>query len=55
LAEEVGTAKLKEIAQLFRIKNIGSISTTIKKLKDLLEEDKILVQRIEKIINECDT
>ena len=55
LAQEIGAAKLKEIAEMFGLKNVGSIPTTIKNLKHLLDEDKLLSQIIDEIISECDT
>jgi len=55
LSQEIGSAKLTEIAQFFGLRSVGSIPTTIKKLKDLLEEDKSLSKIIDKMISEYDT
>ena len=49
---KVTAATLKEIASLFGLKTIGSIPTTIKKLKLLLEDDEALLQWINKITSE---
>ena len=55
LAQEVATAKLKEIAEIFGLKSVGSIPTTIKKLKDLLDKDEALLNIVERMIAECDS
>jgi REP element-mobilizing transposase RayT len=55
LAQEVGAAKLKEIAVMFGLKSVGSIPTTINKLKQQIHEDKALSQAIKDITNEYDT
>jgi len=52
LAQEIAAAKLKEIAAMFGLKSVGSIATTIKKLKSLLEKDKELSSTVKKIISE---
>lgn len=52
LAQEIAAAKLKEIAVMFGLKSVGSIATTIKKLKTLLEKDKELSYTVKKIISE---
>ncbi|WP_281400979.1 transposase [sulfur-oxidizing endosymbiont of Gigantopelta aegis] len=55
LAQEIATAKLKEIAEKFGLKSVGSIPTTIKKLKCLLDKDKVLLNIIEEINDEYDS
>ncbi|MFK5986623.1 MAG: hypothetical protein QM479_14535 [Pseudomonadota bacterium] len=49
LSQELGAATLNEIAPLFGLKTMGSIPTTIKKLKFILDEDEALLQRINQI------
>ena len=55
LAQEIAAAKLKEIAELFGLKSVGSIPTTIKKLKCLLDKDEVLSNTINKMISEYDS
>ena len=55
LAQEMAAAKLKEIAEQFGLKSIGSIPTTIKKLKCLLAKDEVLSKTINKMISEYDS
>ena len=55
LAQEIAAAKLKEIAELFGLKSVGSIPTAIKKLKCLLDKDEVLSNTINKMINEYDS
>ena len=46
LAQEIAAAKLKEIAQLFGLKSVGSIPTSIKKLKCLLDKELFLLDKL---------
>jgi len=55
LAQELAAAKLKEIAELFGLKSIGSIPMTINKLKCFLDEDNELLKSIDKMISEYDS
>ena len=55
LAQEIARAKLKEIAEIFGLKSVGSIPTTIKKLKGLLDKDEVLLNIVEKMISEYDS
>jgi len=55
LAQELTAAKLKEIAEIFGLKSIESIPTTINKLKCLLNEDNDLLKSIDKMIAEYDS
>jgi len=54
LSQNCGGHKLKEIASAFGLKRTGSIPTTIKKLRVLMEEDARLLRKIEKIKSQYD-
>ncbi len=55
LSQEVGGKSLTEIANYFNLKRTGSIPTTIKKLKLLLEEDLYLAKKVRLIKRYYDT
>ncbi len=55
LAQEVGGMKLVDIAAALNLKRTGSIPTTIKKLKELLAEDRELQGKVERIRRQYDT
>lgn len=55
LSQEVGGKSLAEIANYFNLKRTGSIPTTIKKLKLLLEEDLYLAKKVRLIKRYYDT
>ncbi|HFE39171.1 MAG TPA: hypothetical protein ENK06_12260 [Gammaproteobacteria bacterium] len=55
LAQEVGGMKLVDIAAALNLKRTGSIPTTIKKLKELLAEDRKLQGKVERIRRQYDT
>jgi len=55
LSQHISGAKLKEIAGEFGLQSIGSIPTTINKLKCLLNDDKTLLTAIEKMISKYDS
>ena len=49
LCQEVGGLQLVNIAETLGLKRTGSIPTTIKKLKEMMEGDKALVRKVDKI------
>lgn len=49
LCQEVGGLRLKSIAENLGLKRTGSIPTTIKKLKELMKNDKALDRKVERI------
>lgn len=55
LAQECAGWKLVDIAAALGLKRTGSIPTTIKKLKDLLEQDRSLSRKVERIKSRYDT
>ncbi|HDH01093.1 MAG TPA: hypothetical protein ENG80_04725 [Nitrospirae bacterium] len=55
LAQECGGLKLVDIAAALGLKRTGSIPTTIKKLKDLLDQDRSLLRKVERIKGRYDT
>lgn len=55
LAQQCGGAKIKDIALAFGLKRAGSVSTIIKKLKNLMNEDVKLQKKIKRIKSEYDT
>jgi len=55
VAQEVGGHKLRDIADLLELKRIGSIPTTIAKLKLRMEEDSALARKVLNISRKYDT
>jgi len=55
LSQEIGSKKLTVIADAFGLKRTGSIPTTVKKLRELLENDSKLFRKVEKIRRGYDT
>lgn len=55
LAQECGGMKLVDIAAALGLKRTGSIPTVIKKLKDLSEQDRSLLKKVEMIKSRYDT
>ncbi len=55
LAQECGGMKLVDIAAALGLKRTGSIPTTIKKLKGLLEQDRSLLRKVGWIKSQYDT
>jgi REP element-mobilizing transposase RayT len=49
LCQEVGGCRLVEIASYFGLKRTGSIPTTIKKLKQLMNQDKTLMRMLDEL------
>lgn len=52
LCQELGGQRLADIARAFGLKRTGSIPTTIKKLKELLESDQQLARKVNRIKRE---
>jgi len=55
VAQQYSGLKLKEIAEAFGLKRTGSISTTIKKLREVLDSDKKLLRKINRVKRQYDT
>ncbi len=55
LSQEIGSKKLTVIANAFGLKRTGSIPTTVKKLRVLLEKDSKLLRKVEGIKRQYDT
>ena len=55
MAQQYGGLKLKEIADEFGLKRTGSIPTTIKKLMVVLDEDRNLLRKFNRIKSQYDT
>ena len=55
LCQEVGSLRLKDIAEGFGLKDIGSIPATIKKLKIRIEGDPGVGRKVERLKHEYDT
>jgi len=55
MAQQYGGLKLKEIADEFELKRTGSIPTTIKKLRVVLEGDRNLLRKFNRIKSQYDT
>jgi chromosomal replication initiation ATPase DnaA len=49
LCQEVCGCRLVEIASYFGLKRTGSIPTTIKKLKQLMKQDKTLMRMLDEL------
>lgn len=55
LYQAVGDYRLVDIARCFGLKRTGSIPTTIKKLKGLMEEDVGLCRKVKGLVRQYDT
>ncbi|PCJ15850.1 MAG: hypothetical protein COB04_12360, partial [Gammaproteobacteria bacterium] len=52
LCQELGGQRLTDIAAAFGLKRTGSIPTTIKKLRELMEGDQKLVRKVDRVKRE---